>query len=53
MYQVAVLKADYEGWWLFEGWQNDLINIKDFNSEMSMVDYYEKLIRQMAEEYIL
>ncbi|WP_052256251.1 DUF1033 family protein [Salinicoccus sp. YB14-2] len=51
MYQVAVLKADYEGWWLFEGWQDDLTDIKDFNSEMGMINYYEKLIEQMAEEY--
>ena len=25
MYEVVIVKADYEGWWLFEGWQEDII----------------------------
>lgn len=51
MYQVAVLKADYEGWWLFEGWQEDLTDIKDFDSEDAMIQYYRQLVEEMNADF--
>lgn len=51
MYQVAVLKADYEGWWLFEGWQEELTEARHFSSEEAMLDYYWKLVERMMENF--
>ena len=33
MYEVVIVKADYEGWWLFEGWQEDIIKRHPFKAK--------------------
>ncbi|CAD2073536.1 hypothetical protein GCM10007275_03380 [Jeotgalicoccus coquinae] len=51
MYEVVIVRADYEGWWLFEGWQNDIINRHQFNDDAALIEGYSSIIEQMKEKY--
>jgi len=51
MYEVVIVKADYEGWWLFEGWQEEIIKRHPFKAKEDMISGYESIIKQMKEDY--
>ena len=51
MYEVVIVKADYEGWWLFDGWQDDIINRHQFNDIAQMLSGYKAIIEQMKNDY--
>ena len=51
MYEVVIVKADYEGWWLFDGWQDDIINRHQFNDTAQMLSGYNAIIEQMKNNY--
>ncbi|MEK4555212.1 DUF1033 family protein [Jeotgalicoccus sp. FSL K6-3177] len=51
MYEVVIVKADYEGWWLFDGWQDDIINRQQFNDTAQMLTGYKAIIEQMKNDY--
>lgn len=51
MYQVAVIKADYEGWWLFDGWQNDIDKSYEFSTKESMITFYHELLKDMKHKF--
>lgn len=51
MYQVAIIKADYEGWWLFDDWQNDIDTSFDFSTKDDMITFYHELIREMETKF--
>jgi hypothetical protein len=47
MYQVAIIKADYEGWWLFDDWQNDIDTSYEFQDKDHMITFYHELLEDM------
>lgn len=51
MYEVVIVKADYEGWWLFDGWQDDIINRHQFNDTAQMLSGYKAILEQMKNDY--
>ncbi len=51
MYEVVIVKADYEGWWLFDDWQEDIINRHQFNDIAAMTSGYNAIINQMKSKY--
>lgn len=51
MYEVVIVKADYEGWWLFDGWQEDIIQRHSFNDLAEMRDGYKKIVEKMKKDY--
>lgn len=51
MYEVVIVKADYEGWWLFDDWQEDIITRYQFNGIAAMTSGYNAIIDQMKSEY--
>ena len=51
MFKIVILRADYEGWWLFEGWQEDIIRQFSYESETAMKEAYRDLIQKMKEQF--
>lgn len=51
MYEVVIVKADYEGWWLFEGWQDDIVKRHPYDDPGAMIQGYNQLIDTMKAEY--
>ncbi|MFC3418253.1 DUF1033 family protein [Salinicoccus hispanicus] len=51
MLRIVILKADYEGWWLFEGWQDNIIRQFSYDSEKDMRQAYAELKQQMKEKF--
>jgi len=51
MYEVVIVRADYEGWWLFEGWQDDIVNRHQYNDDAALTEGYSSIIEQMKKEY--
>ncbi|MCG1009150.1 DUF1033 family protein [Salinicoccus sp. ID82-1] len=51
MLSIVILKADYEGWWLFEGWQDNIIRQYSYDSEKDMREAYAEVKQQMGEKF--
>ncbi|AKG74133.1 DUF1033 family protein [Salinicoccus halodurans] len=51
MFHIVILKADYEGWWLFEDWQQNIVERYTFGAETEMRQQYEKLLDEMKNTY--
>ena len=51
MYEVVVVKADYEGWWLFEGWQDDIVERFPAKNQADLIKLYQKIVLEMKEKY--
>ena len=33
MYKILYMKADYEPWWQFEGWEDQIVSSETFNTK--------------------
>ncbi|GAA3726214.1 regulatory protein MsaA [Salinicoccus jeotgali] len=53
MYEIVILKADYEGWWLFEGWQEEIVDRYTYDTEEEMVNGYTDIILGMKKRFNL
>src|SRR5699024_11852439 len=51
MYEVVIVKADYEGWWLFEGWQDDIVERFPAKNQADLIKLYQKIVLEMKEKY--
>lgn len=51
MYEVVIIKADYEGWWLFDGWQEDIIKRYKATDLDNLLDTYNTIIDEMKHKY--
>jgi len=51
MFHIVIIKADYEGWWLFDGWQDDITERYTFQNEVEMKFKYDELINDMKKTY--
>ena len=45
MWTVAKIRADYEGWWLFEDWPEKIVKQSEFSTYEDMLAAYCKLIK--------
>lgn len=41
-YQVITMQGDFEPWWFLDGWQDDILAVKEFQSYESALAYYQK-----------
>ncbi|WP_436853833.1 regulatory protein MsaA [Staphylococcus caeli] len=51
MWTVAKIRADYEGWWLFSDWPEQIIKQYDFENYDDMLSYYRNLIIKSKKDY--
>ena len=51
MYKIIYIKADYEPWWQFDGWEEHIVSTQDFESEQQFKDAFTQLIGQFRQKY--
>ncbi|ULG73299.1 DUF1033 family protein [Macrococcus brunensis] len=51
MWEVIIIRADYEGWWLFEGWQDHIIHQEQADSEEKFERVYQERLKLMREKF--
>ena len=51
MYKIIYMKADYEPWWLFEGWEEHIISIEEFDNEQQFYDALNETLQNFRQTY--
>lgn len=51
MYQVIKMYGDWEPWWFTEGWQDDIVEEKQFETWEEAFAYYKKEWQSMKTQY--
>lgn len=51
MYKVIYMKADYEPWWQFEGWQNCVISESIFQEKSEAEGFLKKMLDDFSGKY--
>lgn len=51
MYEVVYMKADYEPWWLFDGWEETVLSRHSFQTQEEAEAHLEKLVIEFRERY--
>ncbi|HWL24057.1 MAG TPA: DUF1033 family protein [Ureibacillus sp.] len=50
-YKLIYMKADYEPWWLFEGWEEYIVSTESFESEEALDAALLNKLIQYREKY--
>ena len=51
MWTVVKIRADYEGWWLFEDWPQKIVEQSEFTTYDQMLDYYINVLNHSKKCY--
>ncbi len=51
MFQIKIMRADYEGWWLFDGWQEKVITSSSYQTEEAFKEGYKAQLEEMRRQY--
>lgn len=51
MYEIITIRADYEGWWLFDDYREQATDIKRFSSVTEAQSYYDNQIITLREHF--
>lgn len=51
MYEVVYMKADYEPWWMFDGWEETIVSRQSFSVKQEAEQYLEELVVKFRESY--
>lgn len=51
MYRIIYIKADYEPWWQFDGWEEHIVSTHKFESEQQFSNAFTELISQFRQKY--
>ena len=51
MYQVLTLYGENEPWWFFEGWQDEIRGLKQFDTLEEAKEEYAKQLLELREKY--
>lgn len=51
MYKIIYMKADYEPWWQFEGWEEYVVSERNFENEQQFQSAFMELVQQFRERY--
>ncbi|MEK4137298.1 DUF1033 family protein [Kurthia sp. FSL E2-0154] len=52
MYKVIYMKADYEPWWQFEGWEEHVVTEVTYDNEQEASQYLQQLIEEFSKKYM-
>ncbi len=51
MIEVIYMKAEYEPWWMFEGWEKTILTRQTFDHLDEAKDYLETLVKDFRIQY--
>ena len=51
MYEVIYMKADYEPWWAFEGWEEFIMEKVEFDHEDQARSFLEKKLTELRGKF--
>lgn len=51
MYKIIYMKADYEPWWQFEGWEEHIVCETSFENEQQFQNAFSELVEQFRTRY--
>lgn len=51
MYEVIYMKADYEPWWLFEGWEQYIVEKHVFENEAEAKSFLDSKLVELREMF--
>lgn len=51
MYEIVIITADYEGWWLFDEWREDVTLSHTFNDYETMKLKYDQIYKSLEDKY--
>lgn len=51
MYEVIYMKADYEPWWMFDGWEEDIQEVFKFPTKEEADQYLKRLMQEFRMKY--
>lgn len=51
MIEIIYMKADYEPWWAFEGWEEHIIEKHTFSSTKDALEFLEKILGEFREKF--
>ncbi|RKQ18344.1 DUF1033 family protein [Ureibacillus endophyticus] len=47
MYKIIYMKADYEPWWKFEGWESTIVSEHNFDTK----EEYDSALHELLEDF--
>ncbi|TQR20671.1 DUF1033 family protein [Psychrobacillus vulpis] len=53
MYEIIYMKADYEPWWAFEGWEDNIQEKYMFVQEKEGIEHLNKILGEFREKFPL
>lgn len=51
MFEVVYMKADFEPWWMFEGWEEEILSRHSFAEELEAKAYLNGILGKLREKY--
>lgn len=51
MHEIVYIRANYEPWWMFDGWQENTISRKQFASADKAQHYLAELEKQLSRQF--
>lgn len=51
MFEVIYMKADYEPWWAFEGWEEHIVKKETFEQEEEALNYLKKILDEFRGKF--
>lgn len=51
MYKIIYMKADFEPWWQFEGWEEHIISEKNYDTKEQLQVELEKMLNEFRNKY--
>ena len=51
MFEVIYMKADYEPWWLFEGWEQHIVDKYTFENEVDAQSFLNRKLKELRENF--
>ena len=53
MFEIINMKADFEPWWMFEGWEETIRSRHAFDNGQEALRYCEELLAELRKKYPL
>lgn len=51
MYEIVYIRADYEPWWMFDGWEDKVVSRRGFETVENAQQYLKELERDFSRRF--